>query len=75
MGEPSLSLAVSSLLAVKKAIKSARRDAGFKENFTINTPATPSIIRNLCRDKFTERVMKEMKTRNEKTKKQWCVRV
>ncbi|CAD5117462.1 DgyrCDS6229 [Dimorphilus gyrociliatus] len=75
VGEPSLTLAVSALLAVKKAIKSARQDAGFNESFTINTPATPSIIRNLCRDEFTERVKKEIETRNEKLKKEWCVRV
>jgi len=53
VGEPPLFLAASVFFAIKKAIRSARRDAGAPLHFKLDSPATAERIRMACEDKFT----------------------
>lgn len=43
--------------AIKDAIKSARVDAGFSPEFTLEVPATCAQIRMACEDHITEQVL------------------
>ncbi|CAH2247060.1 jg23904 [Pararge aegeria aegeria] len=56
VGEPPLFLAASVFFAIKEAIKSARKDAGFYSDFTLEVPATCARIRMACEDHITEQV-------------------
>jgi len=47
-GEPPLVLAVSVLMAVRYAIRSARQNAGLPAHFRLDTPATPEDIALAC---------------------------
>lgn len=75
MGEPALTLAASAVCALRKAVASSRLDDNNLEKFVINTPATPSLVRNLCTDKFVSKVAKEEAEQNDQDNKLWCIRV
>jgi len=47
-GEPPLVLATSALMAVRHAIRSARRDAKLSDHFRLDVPATPEVIIEAC---------------------------
>lgn len=53
VGEPPLFLAFSAHCAVRRAIASARKDAGLDGHFTTHSPLTSERIRMACRDKFS----------------------
>jgi xanthine dehydrogenase molybdopterin-binding subunit B len=48
IGEPPVALAVSALLAVKRAVLSARADAGVDGWFELDAPATVARVREAC---------------------------
>ena len=48
VGEPPVALAVSALLAVKRAVLSARADAGVEGWFELDAPATVARVREAC---------------------------
>jgi hypothetical protein len=48
IGEPPVALAVSALLAVKRAVLSARADAGIDGWFELDAPATVARVREAC---------------------------
>ncbi|KAK3730646.1 hypothetical protein RRG08_060314 [Elysia crispata] len=48
VAEPALTMASGALLAVKHAIEAARADAGHKEYFALDAPATPEKVQLLC---------------------------
>ncbi|XP_070561567.1 xanthine dehydrogenase/oxidase-like [Ptychodera flava] len=48
IGEPPLSLAVSAFFALKEAIRSARRDIGIEEDFSLDAPAVPRRVLQAC---------------------------
>jgi xanthine dehydrogenase molybdopterin-binding subunit B len=48
VGEPPVALAVSALLAVKRAVLSARADAGVDGWFELDAPATVARVREAC---------------------------
>ena len=56
VGEPPLFLAASVLYAIKKAIRSAREDAGVDPDFYIDIPATAERIRLSCGDTLVNQV-------------------
>ncbi|KAL3874743.1 hypothetical protein ACJMK2_037714, partial [Sinanodonta woodiana] len=58
VGEPPLVLAASVFFAVKDAILAARADAGYGDNFRLDSPATPERVRMACKDQFTEQFPK-----------------
>ena len=48
VGEPPLCLTLSAFFALRKAIESARSDAGNSEYFQLNAPCTPEVIQLAC---------------------------
>jgi hypothetical protein len=48
IGEPPVALSVSALLAVKRAVLSARADAGVDGWFELDAPATVARVRKAC---------------------------
>ncbi len=48
IGEPPVALAISALLAVKRAVASARTDAGLQGWFELDAPATVARVRDAC---------------------------
>ncbi|XP_023936819.2 xanthine dehydrogenase [Bicyclus anynana] len=65
VGEPPLFLASSVFFAIKEAIKSARNDAGFATDFTLEVPATCARIRMACEDHITEQVKPTIKSKGQ----------
>ncbi|WAR00696.1 XDH-like protein [Mya arenaria] len=55
VGEPPLFLAASVFYAAREAISAARADAGLRDYFRLDSPATPERIRMACEDQFTNR--------------------
>jgi len=53
VGEPPLFLSASVFFAIREAVVSARKDAGFTSDFTLDSPATCERIRMACQDSFT----------------------
>lgn len=56
VGEPPLFLASSIFFAIKNAVESARKDAGFDGRFRFDSPATAERIRMACEDHLTLKV-------------------
>ncbi|GFO29431.1 indole-3-acetaldehyde oxidase-like [Plakobranchus ocellatus] len=56
VAEPALTMSTAALLAVKHAVESARADAGQKDFFALNAPATPEKVQRFCKttiDQYT----------------------
>lgn len=53
VGEPPFFLGASVLFALKEAVYSARKDAGYEGWFRLDSPATPERLRMACADKIT----------------------
>ncbi|KAL5273168.1 hypothetical protein ACFFRR_000120 [Megaselia abdita] len=54
-GEPAVCLSVGVVFAIRRAIESARKDAGIKEKwFQLSTPVTPEVIMTACSLKPTD---------------------
>uniref|UniRef100_A0A671G6L8 xanthine dehydrogenase n=1 Tax=Rhinolophus ferrumequinum TaxID=59479 RepID=A0A671G6L8_RHIFE len=56
LGEASMFLGSSVFFAIQDAVTAARRERGLTTSFTLNSPATPELIRMNCMDQFTEMV-------------------
>uniref|UniRef100_A0A671G271 Aldehyde oxidase n=1 Tax=Rhinolophus ferrumequinum TaxID=59479 RepID=A0A671G271_RHIFE len=54
LGEASMFLGSSVFFAIQDAVTAARRERGLTTSFTLNSPATPELIRMNCMDQFTE---------------------
>ncbi len=56
VGEPPYALSVSVFSAIRKAIESARAEAGLDDYFRLDSPATAETIRLACVDDITRQV-------------------
>lgn len=56
LGEAGMFLGSSVFFAIQDAVTAARRERGLTTSFTLNSPATPELIRMNCMDQFTEMV-------------------
>ncbi|XP_077010735.1 aldehyde oxidase 4-like [Tamandua tetradactyla] len=59
LGEAGMFLGSSVLFAIKDAVTAARRERGLTKTFTLNSPATPELIRMTCVDQFTDMIPKD----------------
>lgn len=55
IGEPPILLGTTAFLALKQACMAYRKQQGFSEYFTLNSPATVERLRMACADEFTRR--------------------
>lgn len=56
IGEPPLLLAASVHLALREAVNAARKDHGLSDNYKLECPATPEIIRMGCDGPIVKKV-------------------
>lgn len=56
LGEAGMFLGSSVFFAIYDAVSAARRERGLTKTFTMNSPATPELIRMTCVDHFTDMV-------------------
>lgn len=56
IGEPPLLLAASVHLALREAVNAARKDHGLSDNYQLECPATPEIIRMGCDGPIVKKV-------------------
>jgi xanthine dehydrogenase/oxidase len=59
VGEPPLFLGAAVFFALKQACMAYRKQQGYNEYFTLNSPATVERLRMACADQFTERACVE----------------
>ena len=57
IGEPGILLSHSVFFALRDAIRNARREYGFKDNFFVDSPLTSERIRMLCPDDLSRMVI------------------
>lgn len=56
LGEAGMFLGCSVFFAIYDAVAAARRQRGLTKRLTLNSPATPEVIRMACTDQFTDMV-------------------
>ena len=61
VGEPPLFLGASAFFALKHACAAYRKQQGYHDYFSINSPATVERLRMACTDQFTERACPDEK--------------
>ncbi|XP_043849522.1 aldehyde oxidase 4-like [Dromiciops gliroides] len=71
LGEAGMFMGSSVFFAITDAVAAARRQRGLTEPFTLNSPATPEMIRMLCVDQFTEQIPRD----DPSTFKPWSIHV
>ncbi|XP_037377774.1 aldehyde oxidase 4-like [Talpa occidentalis] len=59
LGEAGMFLGSSVLFAIYDAVSAARRERGLTNTFTLNSPATPELIRMTCVDQFTDMIPRD----------------
>ncbi|XP_072471821.1 aldehyde oxidase 3-like [Notamacropus eugenii] len=71
LGESGMFLGSSVYFAILDAVAAARKERGLTETFTMNSPATPELIRMMCVDKFTSLIPRD----DPKSYKPWSIPV
>ncbi|XP_072468932.1 aldehyde oxidase 4-like isoform X1 [Notamacropus eugenii] len=71
LGEAGMFMGSSVFFAITDAVTAARRERGLAEPFTLNSPATPEMIRMPCMDQFTEQIPRD----DLSTFKPWSIHV
>ncbi|XP_074173448.1 aldehyde oxidase 4-like [Rhinolophus sinicus] len=71
LGEAGMFLGSSVFFAIQDAVTAARRERGLTTTFTLNSPATPELIRMNCMDQFTEMIPRD----DPSTFTPWSIRV
>ncbi|XP_007494654.1 aldehyde oxidase 4 isoform X1 [Monodelphis domestica] len=71
LGEAGMFMGSSVFFAIMDAVGAARRKRGLMEPFTMNSPATPELIRMSCVDQFTEQIHRD----DPSTFKSWSIHV
>ncbi|XP_019491152.1 PREDICTED: aldehyde oxidase 4-like [Hipposideros armiger] len=71
LGEAGVFLGFSVFSAIQDAVTAARRERGLATNFTLNSPATPEMVRMHCMDQFTDMIPRD----DPSTFTPWSIRV
>ncbi|KAM9038260.1 aldehyde oxidase 4-like isoform 1-T2 [Sarcophilus harrisii] len=71
LGEAGMFMGSSVFFAITDAVAAARRERGLTELFTLNSPATPEMIRMSCEDQFTKQIPRD----DPSTFKPWSIHV
>ncbi|XP_016051352.1 PREDICTED: aldehyde oxidase 4-like [Miniopterus natalensis] len=59
LGEAGMFLGCSVFFAISDAVAAARRQRGLTKRLTLNSPATPEVIRMACTDQFTDMIPRD----------------